>query len=79
MPSILAIALSGLRARSVRMVLKMGMFPAPKRLAPKLMRETATMTKSSQHQALPKYITQPMAKSLRSVSRKKTTVRIRSR
>ena len=43
------------------------------------MSETATITKSSQHQAFPKYMTQPMANNLRSVSRKKTTVRMRSR
>ena len=71
--------LSGLNALNVLIVLKMGMLPAPNKLAPKLIKDTATMTKSSQHQALPKYITQPMAKSLRSVSKKKTTVRMRSR
>ena len=79
MPSILAMARSGLNALSVRIVLKIGMLPAPSNEAPKLMSETATMTKSNQHQALPKYITQPIANSLRSVSRKKTTVRMRSR
>ena len=45
-PCILAMALSGLSALSVRMVLKMGMLPTPRREAPKLMMETATMTKS---------------------------------
>ena len=52
---------------------------SPRRLAAKLIRETPTMTKSSQHHALPKYATHPMANSLRHVSRKNTTVRIRSR
>ena len=79
MPSIFAMARKGLRALKVRIVLKMGMLPAPNRLAPKLMSETDTMTKSSQHHALPKYMTQPMANSLSVVSRKKTTVKIRSR
>ncbi len=59
--------------------MKMEMLPAPKRLAAKLTRETPTMMKSSQHHALPKYATNPMAKSLSVVSRKKTTVKIRSR
>ena len=52
MPSILAMALSGRKALRVLIVLKIGMFPAPRREAAKLMRDTPTMTKSSQHQAL---------------------------
>ena len=79
MPSILAMALRGRKALRVLIVLKIGMFPAPRREAAKLMRDTPTMTKSSQHQALPKYATTPIARSFRQVSRKKTTVRILSR
>ena len=78
-PSILAMALRGLKALKVLIVLKMEMFPAPSKLAAKFTRDTPTMTKSSQHQALPKYATNPMAKSLSDVSRKKTTVKILSR
>jgi hypothetical protein len=44
-----------------------------------LTRDTPTMTKSSQHHALPKYATNPIAKSFKDVSRKKTTVKILSR
>ena len=79
MPSILAIARSGLRALRVLIVLKMGILPAPSRLAPKFTKDTATITKSSQHQALPKYMTAPMARSFKHVSKKNTTVSIRSR
>jgi hypothetical protein len=42
-------ALNGLSALRVLIVLKMEMFPAPRRLAAKFTRETPTMTKSSQH------------------------------
>ena len=79
MPSILAIARNGLRALKVLMVLNMGMFPAPNNEAPKFIRDTATITKSSQHQALPKYITVPIANNFNEVSKKNTTVKIRSR
>lgn len=49
MPSILAMALNGLKALKVRIVLKMEMFPAPNKLAAKFTSETPTMMKSSQH------------------------------
>ena len=39
---------------------------------------TITMTKSSQHQALVKYLTKPRASHLTHISRKKMTVKIRS-
>ena len=79
LPSILAIALRGLRALKVLIVLKMAIFPNPIRLAAKLTIDTATITKSNQHQALVKYITKPIANSFRVVSKKKTTVKTRSK
>ena len=52
LPSIFAIALRGLRALKVLIVLKIEILPAPSKLAPKFTNDTATITKSSQHQAL---------------------------
>ena len=46
-PSILAMALRGLKALRVLMVLKMGMLPAPNKLAPKLISDTATIERKN--------------------------------
>ena len=52
-------ALSGLSALRVRMVLRMGMLLAPRTEAAKLTMETATITKSSRHHASVKYERKP--------------------
>ena len=51
----------------------------PKSPAEKLTKDTPTITKSNQHQALLKYATKPIEKSLMTVSMRNTTVRILSR
>ena len=52
-------ALSGLSALRVRMVLRMGMLLAPRTEAAKLTMDTATITKSSRHHASVKYERKP--------------------
>ena len=79
LPSIFAIAVSGLRALNVRIVLKIETLLNQSKLAPKFTNDTATTAKSNQHHALLKYTTKPIAKSLSVVSRKNTTVKIQSK
>ena len=78
MPCILDIALKGRRALNVLIVLKASILVAPIKVAVRLIRETITIRKSSQHQALVKYLAKPRATNLIHISMKKITVNIRS-